>query len=267
ESVVFAPGNLQYIGSAATPYWKFADRQYDYFGTTTSQNSTATNVDRDLFGWGTSGWNNGNMRYMPYNTDYPGNSSNGYGYGPTYGSSYTYNLTDYPGHPFSNADWGVFNAIRNGGNAAGQWHTPSHDAQGYIFNTRTSSTVNGTANARYVKAEVGGKNGLIVFPDSYTHPAGVTLPASINTYNVSFTTNRYTVADWLQMEAAGAVFLPASGYRSGTSVSNVGSYGSYWSSTYSSSYDAWSVYFNVGNFRTNGSNYRYYGRAVRLVRG
>ena len=53
HKVIFAPGNLQYIGSAATPYWKFADHQWEDLGTTTGQNSDATNVDRDLFGWGT----------------------------------------------------------------------------------------------------------------------------------------------------------------------------------------------------------------------
>ncbi|MBQ9473185.1 MAG: hypothetical protein IJU81_02090, partial [Bacteroidales bacterium] len=147
-----------------------------------------------------------------------------------------------------------------------QWRTPSHDAQGYIFNTRTSSTVNGTANARYVKAEVGGKNGVIVFPDSYTHPGGVTLPSSINTNNASFTTNRYTVADWLQMEAAGAVFLPAAGYRLGTTVNDVGSRGNYWSSSYSNSSGAWRVYFFDINFDTDNNSTRYRGRSVRLVR-
>ena len=266
ESVVFAPGNLQYIGSAATPYWKFADRQYDYFGTTTGQNSTRSDVDRDLFGWGTSGWNNGNYWYMPYNTSNsmsePYTSGRGFGYGPTDGSWYLYSLTG----TYANADWGVFNAIRNGGNAAGQWRTPSHDAQGYIFNTRTSSTVNGTANARYVKAEVGGKNGLILVPDSYTHPAGVTLPASINTSDASFTTNRYTVADWLQMEAAGAVFLPAAGYRDGTTVYGVGSCGDYWSSSYNYDYGAWDVYFLDSYFYTDYTSRRNYGRSVRLVR-
>ena len=37
-------------------------------GTTTGQNSTNENVDRDLFGWGTSGWPNGNVYYQPYDT-------------------------------------------------------------------------------------------------------------------------------------------------------------------------------------------------------
>ena len=53
RQVYFSPGNLQYIGSAEVPYWKFADHQWEALGTTTGQNSDATNVDRDLFGWGT----------------------------------------------------------------------------------------------------------------------------------------------------------------------------------------------------------------------
>ena len=59
KKVWFSQGNLQYIGSATTPYWKFANNQYDIFGTTSGQNSSVANVDRDLFGFGTSGWNSG----------------------------------------------------------------------------------------------------------------------------------------------------------------------------------------------------------------
>ena len=62
------------------------------------------------------------------------------------------------------------------------------------------------------------------------------------------------------------MFLPASGYRNGTSVNNVGSNGNYWSSTYNNSNNAWNVYFNDGNFNTNNSNNRNNGNAVRLVR-
>ena len=69
KQVWFSQGNLQYIGSVGTPYWKFAENQWDYLGTTTGQNSSNHNVDRDLFGWGTSGWYNGNVYYMPFDTE------------------------------------------------------------------------------------------------------------------------------------------------------------------------------------------------------
>ena len=259
ESVVFAPGNLQYIGSAATPYWKFADRQYDYFGTTTSQNSTRSDVDRDLFGWGTSGWDNGNYWYMPYNirhsTSEPYTGARGYGYGPTDGSLYTYNLTG----TYANADWGVFNAIRNGGNAAGRWHTPSDADWTYIWRDRGAAL-------RYAKAQIGGKRGLILFPDSYSHPAGLASLASTNTVDAAFTTNQYSYAEWLQMEAAGAVFLPAAGYRIGSSVGDVGTNGGYWSSSFDSGSYAYYVSFTSGDL-SRGSIGRSFGSSVRLVRG
>ena len=46
--------------------------------------------------------------------------------------------------------------------------------------------------------------------------------------------NTYDAQAWLSMENAGAVFLPAAGYRSGTSVYDLGTEGRYWSSTRSS---------------------------------
>ena len=48
DQVYFSQGNLQYIGSASTPYWKFAENQWDCLGTTTGQNSSNQNADRDL---------------------------------------------------------------------------------------------------------------------------------------------------------------------------------------------------------------------------
>ena len=260
-SVVFAPGNLQYIGSAATPYWKFADRQTDYFGRNEQHGSTATNVDRDLFGWGTSGYHNSgdsyNTNYYPYstspstvNTDY-----NYYGYGPST------NMTD-PNLTGTSAeyDWGVHNAIRNGGNAQNQWYTLSYDDWRAVLFNRSATT-------RYAKAQIDGNiNGVIVFPDDYVHPDGVAALNSVNTSGADFATNGYSLSDWFKIEAAGAVFLPAAGYRLAASVNNAGSYGYYWSSSYYFANYAWSVYFNSGALNMRNTN-RYCGFSVRLARG
>lgn len=51
-TVAFSKGNVQYIGSAATPYWQFAVNQYTVLGDN-GQFSDNTYADRDLFGWGT----------------------------------------------------------------------------------------------------------------------------------------------------------------------------------------------------------------------
>ena len=261
STVVFSPGNLQYIGSAATPYWKFADRQTDYFGTTTGQNSTATNVDRDLFGWGTSGYHNSgdsyNTNYYPYSTST--STVNTYynynGYGPST------NMTD-PNLTGTSAeyDWGVHNAIRNGGNAQSQWHKLSYDDWRAVMFNRSATT-------RYAKAQIAGSiNGVIVFPDDYVHPDGVAALNSVNTSNAAYTTNAYSLSDWFKMEAAGVVFLPAAGYRYGSSVYYVGSYGNYWSSSYYDSAFAWCVDFFSGDLYTNDYS-RGSGMSVRLVRG
>lgn len=63
-----------------------------------------------------------------------------------------------------------------------------------------------------------------------------------------------------------SIFLPAVGYREGSSLSLAGSDGYYWSSSLYADYPyyAWSVYFNSGCTRMF-YNYRYCGRSVRPV--
>ena len=273
QQVYFSQGNLQYIGSAATPYWKFAEHQWDYLGTTTGQNSSNQNVDRDLFGWGTSGWNNGNYFYMPYNTSNstssPYTSSNGYGYGPTDGSNYMYSLTE----SYANADWGVYNNIMAGETeiAAGTYRTLTNDEWGYLFNTRqTGKTVNGTSNARYTEATINtdgsSVNGIILFPDGYSGPTSSTDGITFGTINNSSAWGtRCTTAGWQTLEAAGCVFLPAAGHRFGTSVFKVGSHGYYWSSMCGNSGYAYDLSFTSGYVGPQSGGSRPYGYSVRLA--
>ena len=63
-----------------------------------------------------------------------------------------------------------------------------------------------------------------------------------------------------------SIFLPAAGYRYGSSLSNAGSYGYYWSSSLDTDYpsNAWYVYFGSSYVRRDGSN-RYCGFSVRPV--
>lgn len=64
-----------------------------------------------------------------------------------------------------------------------------------------------------------------------------------------------------------SLFLPAAGYRGGTSLVNAGTNGGYWSSSlYSDTpYGAWSLYFHSGNCLVNDSG-RNFGQSVRPVR-
>ena len=63
---------------------------------------------------------------------------------------------------------------------------------------------------------------MVLLPDNWTMPNGIT---SLNTTLSDWTDNEYDVSQWAQMEASGAVFLPASGQGSG----QIGEVGPYWS--------------------------------------
>ena len=247
QQVYFSQGNLQY--QASTDTWKFAENQYDYIGSTNSNISSSYSGLIDLFGWGTSGWNSGNTYYHPWDSD---NSS-----GSTYGPPGQYDLTG----SYANADWGVNNPISNGGNTANQWRTLTQFEWDYVFNTRTT-----TSGIRYAKANVNNVNGIILLPDDWS--SGTYSLSNTNRSGASFSSNTLTASQWSTLEQAGAVFLPAVGYRDGASVSSVGSSGCYWSASYYDSNGAIPVSFGDSYLITNANvcSYRYYGRSVRLVR-
>jgi hypothetical protein len=256
DQVYFSQGNLQY--QASTGIWRFAENQYDYVGNANSNISPIYDGWIDLFGWGTSGWDNGNMYYQPYDTESFWDSQTGYGYGPTNGMNYNYNLTGM----YANADWGIYNSINNGGNVPNQWRTLTRYEWGYVFYTRSTPS-----GIRFVKGNVNGMNGVILLPDNWN--SSVQVLNYTNNPEAPYTTNTFTLADWEAMEANGAAFLPAVGHRVGTSVNYVGNQGNYWSASYGSRDDAYYVYFYNGGLSTDISgglyHFRYYGHSVRLV--
>ena len=145
------------------------------------------------------------------------------------------------------------------------WRTLGSGEWDYLFNTRAASTVNKTLDARYAKATVNGKKGVILLPDTYTHPGGVAALMSINTAGAAFTTNSYELDAWEKMESAGAVFLPAAGYRDGDKLYHFGDEGYYWSSTpYASSEYAYLALIRDTQVKVNWDD-RSFGHSVRLV--
>ena len=246
NKVLFSKGNLQYIGSASTPYWKFAEHQWDCLGDN-GQGSTNSDVDRDLFGWGTSGYNHGAVCYQPWSTSLTNGDYYAYG-------GETFNLFDQTGQ----ADWG-YNAISNGGNTENcGWRTLTMAEWEYVFFNRITAS-----GIRYAKANVNNVNGMILLPDDWS-TSYYTLN-NTNKHNANFTSNMITALQWNTLEQHGAVFLPAAGYRYGTSVYDVGSFGDYWSASYGDSYGAYNVYFHDGGLNASDDGYRYYGFSVRLV--
>ena len=245
QQVYFSQGNLQY--KASTNTWRFATNQWDYVGNANSNISQTYSNWIDLFGWGTSGWNCGNTYYRPWDS----NNSDGSLYGPPG----LYNLTG----SYANSDWGRYNAISNGGNQANQWRTLTHEEWGYVFNTRTTSS-----GIRYAKAQVNNVNGVILLPDNWS--SSTYSLSSTNQSGANFTSTVISSSQWTVLENAGAVFLPAAGYRYGASVGNVGSYGYYWSASYNGAGYAWLVDFSSSRLDAGNYGLRYYGRSVRLVR-
>ena len=283
DQVYFSQGNLQYNAAQGTHQcadgttkqgtWRFAENQWDYVGTQTPDpygnvggtviGSDNLNIAQDydgwidLFGWGTSGWENGNLYYRPYDyeyLEYPGGDF-GFGYGPTDGTNYCYSLTGI----YANADWGIYNSISNGGNQANQWRTLTQPEWAYVFNTRTTNS-----GIRYVKANVNNVNGVILLPDDWS-----TSYYSLSNTN-TFSSNIITASQWSTLEQHGAVFLPAAGWRPGAGaflmVLGVGVYGSYWSVSCGNSSGAFDMYFNDSYLVATNGHERFCGFSVRLVR-
>ena len=231
KQVYFSPGNLQY--HPANNKWRFAENQTDYIGDANSNCSSTYNGWLDLFGWSTSATN--------------------------FGVSTSIDYYNYSG---SFVDWGT-NQI--GADAPNTWRTLSYDEWYYLRYTRTN------ANDLVGVAQVNGVNGLILLPDNWTCPAGVTFKLGFHSewgvdYYAVYQT--FTAEQWSKLESAGAVFLPAAGDRYGSNVNCVRKNGSYWSASKGDGYydsDALCLSFNSGGAYM-GINGRYGGLSVRLVK-
>ena len=88
--------------------------------------------------------------------------------------------------------------------------------------------------------------------------------------------NSYCTSEWTDEDGVpgrrftsningNSIFFPASGYYNGTTLSNRGSYGGYWSSTYLSETNARNLIFDSSSVNPANSNYRRYGFSVRAV--
>ena len=159
------------------------------------------------------------------------------------------------------ADWGVHNAIRNGGNQPGQWRTLTISEWVYVFNTRpTTSTI------RYAKAVVNNIKGVILLPDDWnTSYHTLNFP---NDGSRPCTSNVISAADWAnKLEANGAIFLPAAGNRTNDHyASGVNRWGSYWAATQPNAYNGHAIDFKDDELRPQTSYGRHAGYSVRLVK-
>ena len=158
------------------------------------------------------------------------------------------------------SDWGT-NAISNGGNVASYgWRTLTRDEWDYVVSARAE------ADSKKGAATVSGVKGWILLPDAWTLPAGASFTAG-----AGYTTNSYTAEKWAVMESAGAVFLPVTGLRDGSSMIYPDE-GHYWSATGNSERSAYDAKLTDSSFvgvgTANETRYRaaYRAAAVRLAK-
>lgn len=225
QVVYFSQGPLQFNSTLGTHEcadgttkpgtWRFAANQYDVVGDMNTGNVYENGVKcsntkasatytgwQDMYCWGASGYNG----IEPYKANRPSTTS-------IAGTNY---------------DWGVYNAISNGGNTPGLWRTPTRTEWDYMFNQRPN------AKQLNAPAVVEGMYGLVVLPDDWDPPAGLSLVTTSTQY---YTDNVFTAAQWQEMENAGAVFIPSGGWFSWNSsmwISYFRETGELWASTGSS---------------------------------
>lgn len=236
RQVFLSSGNLQFNanlgthavngGGTANGTWRFASNHFEYEPTESGWVS--------LFYWGTSGYQGGQPAVLP--SGLPNRE-----YATLTGS-------------YANYDWGVYNAIENGGNIPNMWRTLTYQEWDYLFNTRNASTLttaDGTPfnNVRYTRVRVGDYLGIMVFPDEFVWPdetiehPRVYNDASGNNHHWS-EAQVYTYEEWAILEAACCAFLPVEPANNNRNMAK------YWASTSSGSNKAMYIYLNNGNIRS-----------------
>ena len=234
KSVYFSKGNLQY--QASTNTWRFAEHQWDIIGL--ENHLISENYDGwiDLFGWGTSGYNDKNpwLKSNFWLTTEFGNGE-----------------MDITGTEY---DWGVYNSISNG--EGRNWRTLTKDEWFYVFNKRNTNS-----GQRYAMATVNEVKGVILLPDNW----------SGSTYRLSetnnFRSNIISKSEWAdKFESNGAIFLPTAGFRNTSCVINdVGSVGYYWSASNYNIKCAYNLIFYQRYINQESHYLRSLGLSVRLV--
>ena len=184
KQVNFSQGNLQY--NVNTKIWKFADNQYNHITPN---------------GWKLSGlrFNDGWMDAFCW-------GATGYAYDPT--------LTFYHGEFYDQVkemagtkyDWGVYNAISNGGNTPNIWRTLTYEEWQYLMNRKSKDH-----QSLVVIADVCNNEGIILLPDDWDFNNGITFTQFLEDGRVNYSMNTITKELWSRMEALGAVFLPSVG--------------------------------------------------------
>jgi len=150
----------------------------------------------------------------------------------------------YQDHPTFH-DWGD--------NIEGNWRTLSTDEWAYILEERPD------ANLKYALGTVNNIRGLILLPDKWKLPDGCNfIPETKKNSD-----NIYSHTQWGEMEANGAVLIPATMYDSRSDIS----WDNYWTSSPLNEYNACTLNIGEESFKAYylGASLRGSKHPVRLV--
>ena len=239
QQVRFSQGNLQYQPNGS--YWRFAEHQFDFVGGTATQGNVNYAFDRC-----------NNALIGPYYDCWIDLFGWGTGENPTQTVEESREYWEF-------AEWGK-NTIMNAGFFSDPYRTLTWEEWFYLFVTRPN------AESLRGQATVNKVHGYILLPDDWQLPKKLAFTPNPN----DWTTNTYSVGQWKQMEAAGAVFLPAGGFRSGNEMNVVGVMGFYWASSLfekdgERTDDARDIFFSEKRIGPRDHEKRFYGLCVRLV--
>ncbi len=143
-----------------------------------------------------------------------------------------------------------------GENLEGGWRTLTIEEWRYLLFERPD------ADNKCSTATIDSVNGLLLLPDYFVLPTGCEFKRRGHGWGI----NVYNQFQWRQMDSAGAVFLPCSGFRWGRDIYGLNCEGIYWSSTSTDSCCAHSMYFSSDTLDTDPDGERHFGHSVRLVR-
>ena len=232
KQIVFSKSNLEFWNKI--PTLRFGTKQWE------EQNAVNKWIDYngdirwyDLFGWGTGDeWNKTNTDSTAY-------------------AIYT--------------DWGN-NPIRNNSLEPGIWRAISADEWDYILNGRADAATK-WALGQIDMGQNPPERGIILLPDEFEMPSGLDMKPGVQYFSV----NSYLPAEWMLMEANGAVLLPMGSYRIGTEIHGYNktrefpTEGFYWTSTPDADNYAKAIHIDSNGW-TSLSAPRSYGMSVRLVK-
>lgn len=193
DTIVFSRGNLQY--NYESNVWYAAEKQYDVLGDLNLRLGDNTYTGSiDLFGWSST-------------------SSD-------FGKQWKYRDEEFAG---DFVDWGTLFA-----DDENEWSTLSRAEWEYLLARKKGNDKLWT----FLALGPDSLNGLVLFPDNWEAPAGLTKPINYGFYDLeneaALRANSFSYAEWEAMETAGAVFLPLAASRAGY-------YGNTWSGSAESS--------------------------------